>query len=120
MSSDNCNSIMAKTTKFLKNFIYLFFMFIYNYTYIHDYKTKEVSPVSACTSSTELAKTGRQILPVEEHEPLTHLITECSKEKKGTNEATPSQKHLLQTTYHIAKNVKSTGFICHSSCCRKD
>jgi len=65
--------------------------------HIHAYNsnTKELSPVSACTNSIELAKTGRQKLPVEECDPLAHLIAECNKEKDRQHEATPSQQHIM-------------------------
>ena len=64
-------------------------------------------------------------LPVEEHDPLTHLIAEHSKEKIHSDEVTPLQQHMFQTTYLLAKKpkhlLKSTDFISlsHTSCCRK-
>ena len=79
-----------------------------NYTYVYtlNYKTKEVSPVSACTSSTELAKTGRQKLPEEERDPLTHLIAERNKEKERQQRSHPITEAYVSRHLSHSKEAK--------------
>ena len=83
-------------------------------------KSKNVAqllPVLAQQSWPRLVKK----LPVEERDPLTHLIAEHSKEKIHSDQVIPLHQHMFQTTYLLAKKPQHLLIISlsHISCCRK-